>query len=77
MREIHELDSYQRKLRSFIEEASTLQESYIQLYPQFVTGMLGKIPGVAAKFEAIDQQWRNMIDSIRTRELNIRHLPSI
>ena len=68
MREIRELDSYQRKLRSFIEEASSLQESYIQLYPQFVTGMLGKIPGAAARFEAIDQQWRNMIDSIRTRE---------
>ena len=51
VREIRELDSYQRKLRSFIEEASTLQESYIQLYPQFVTGMLGKIPGAAARLK--------------------------
>ena len=50
VREIHELIRA-TKIRSFIEEASTLQESYIELYPQFVTGMLGKIPGAAANLK--------------------------
>ena len=74
MKEIKRIESQQTSLRTLLEELRTLQESYIQLYPQFLSGMLGKIPGAASKFEAIDQQWRNTIELIRTREC--KYIPS-
>ena len=72
-KEIDRLKGQQKKLRALLEEWRALQESYINVSTIF-KWYAGKIPGAASKFEAIDQQWRNTIETIRTREC--KYLPS-
>jgi type IV secretory pathway ATPase VirB11/archaellum biosynthesis ATPase len=64
------LKEMQASMQTILEDWSFVQECYVSLYPQYLSGLLAKIPGVPAEYQKIDEQWRNTMDVLRTKDVN-------
>ena len=68
-KDITRLKRLHSHMQDLFENWIVLQQTYVSLYPQFLSGLLAKIPEAPAQFQSIDEQWRNTIDQLRTKDV--------